>query len=75
MRHLNRITALIQSLPIGQPPKNYMAYNGAPAQVYDHLENLHGYTEVDRIELDNLNISTAEKNELEQLLRAGVYLP
>ena len=70
-----RYPYLIQSLPIGQPPKNYMAYNGAPAQVYDHLENLHGYTEVDRIELDNLNISTAEKNELEQLLKTGVYLP
>lgn len=70
-----RYPYLIQSLPIGQPPKNYMAYNGAPAQVYDHLENLHGYTEVDRIALDNLNISTAEKNELEQLLKAGVYLP
>ena len=70
-----RIPYIIESLPIEATPKHYLNYNGAPAQVYDHLENLHGYTEVDRIELDNLNISTAEKNELEQLLKAGVYLP
>lgn len=66
---------LIQTLPIGQPPDNYEAYQGVPSMITAELGDLTGYTEVETVICDTLNKCTQdEKNTIISLLKSGVII-
>lgn len=66
---------LIQTLPIGQPPDNYEAYQGIPSMITAELGDLTGYTEVETVICDTLNKCTQdEKNTIISLLKSGVII-
>ena len=66
---------LVQSLPIGQPPDNYEAYQGIPSMITAELGDLTGYTEVETVICDTLNKCTQdEKNTIISLLKSGVII-
>lgn len=72
-----RYPYLIQSLPIGQAPKNYAQLQGIPSQIHFKLTDLvgKGYTEVGAIVVDTLSTCTdEEKTEIINILRGGVIL-
>lgn len=52
---------------------NYMQYIGNPLNQTLSLSNVSGYTKVEEIHLDG-NVTSEEKNEIEQLLHEGIYL-
>ena len=68
-----RYPYLIQTLPIGQPPKHYNHLQGVPSQISAQLSTLSGYTEVDSVVVDTLNCPQEEKEAIYKLLK-GVYL-
>ena len=66
---------LIQTLPIGQPPENYEAYQGVPSMITAELGDLTGYTEIDTVICDTLTRCTQdEKNTIISLLKSGVII-
>ena len=69
-----RYPYLIQTLPIGQPPKNYNHLQGVPSQISAQLSTLSGYTEIDAVVVDTLNCPQEEKEAIFKLLKGGVYL-
>ena len=70
-----RYPYIVQCLPIGQVPDNYMSLNGVPSQTYAKLSTLSGYTEIDRVITDTLTSCTAEeKEQIIRLLKNGVVL-
>lgn len=69
-----RYPYLIQTLPIGQPPKHYNHLQGVPSQISAQLSTLSGYTEVDAVVVDTLNCPQEEKEAIYKLLKGGVYL-
>ena len=69
-----RYPYLIQTLPIGQPPKDYNHLQGVPSQISAQLSSLSGYTEVEAVVVDTLNCPQEEKEAIYKLLKGGVYL-
>lgn len=69
-----RYPYLIQSLPISQAPNNYDMMHGSPSMLYRNLQDLHGYTEINAINLDSINASSAEKSELMNIMKSGFYI-
>lgn len=69
-----RYPYLIQTLPIGQPPKGYNHMQGVPSQIAAQLSTLSGYTEVEAVVVDTLNCPQEEKEAIYKLLKGGVYL-
>ena len=63
---------LIIERPIQQIPKNYLKEYGAPSNIYSKISELSGYTELESVHLDNVNLTYSEKNELASLLDNGV---
>lgn len=63
---------LIIERPIHQTPKNYLEEYGSPSNVTKKISELSGYTEIDSIHLDDVNLTYDEKNELMRLLNNGV---
>ena len=69
-----RYPYLIQSLPIGQTPKNYKNLQGIPSQIYKKLSDLTGYTEVDAVIVNTLTCTEEEQLQIIQQLKEGVIL-
>ena len=65
---------LIITRPIQSIPNNYKQYYGYPLNITTELNALSGYTEVEEIHLEGLNINTLEMSELDNLLKSGVIL-
>lgn len=65
---------LIETSPIVNSPANYKHLQGIPSQIYDVLGNLEGYTEVSAINLDSINASKSEKDNLLSILKSGFYI-
>lgn len=65
---------LIETSPIVNSPANYKHLQGIPSQIYDVLGNLEGYTEVSAINLDTINASKSEKDNLLSILKSGFYI-
>ena len=65
---------LIITRPIQSIPNNYKQYYGYPLNITTELNTLSGYTEVEEIHLEGLNINTLEMSELDNLLKSGVIL-
>ena len=69
-----RYPYIIQSLPIGQTPKNYKSLQGIPAQIYKKLGDLTGYTEIDAVIVNTLTCTEEEQEQIIQQLKEGVIL-
>lgn len=63
---------LIIERPIQQVPKNYLQEYGSPCNLTEKVSDLSGYTELESIHLDSVNLTYNEKNELITLLNNGV---
>lgn len=53
-------------------PSDYRDFNGYPSNITSQLGDLEGFTQVERIHLDNIDCTDNEKNEIERLLMEGV---
>lgn len=69
-----RYPYIVQCLPIGQAPDNYMGLNGVPSQTYAKLSTLSGYTEIDRVIVNTLTCTEDEQKQIVALLKEGVIL-
>ena len=69
-----RYPYIVQCLPIGQVPDNYMSLNGVPSQTYAKLSTLSGYTEIDRVIVNTLTCTEDEQKQIVALLKEGVIL-
>lgn len=70
----NRKPYIVQCLPIGQAPDNYIELNGIPSQIYAKLSTLSGYTEIDRVIVNTLTCTEDEQKQIVALLKEGVIL-
>lgn len=55
-------------------PLNQKVLQGYPSLIYSRLGDLSGYTEIESINLENINATDEEKTELFNLLNTGVIL-
>ena len=55
-------------------PDQYGQYNGRPSQMYLNLDTLHGYTEIQAIQLTGFSATNPELAEIASLLKGGVIL-
>lgn len=55
-------------------PKQFGFYNGYPCNKYLKLGDLHGYTEVEEIHLEDFSCTDSELSEIESMLQDGVIL-
>lgn len=55
-------------------PQNQNILQGYPSLIYSRLGDLSGYTEIESINLENINATDEEKTEIFNLLNSGVIL-
>lgn len=67
-----QIPYLIITLPSQCVATNQSSYTGYPLHVERALSDLTGYTEVERIHLENMTCTDEELTEIEELLKSGV---
>ena len=65
---------LIGEIPRQSVPKNYNQFAGYPSNISAVLGDLSGYTEVETIYLAGITATSDELNEIENLLKSGVYI-
>lgn len=65
---------IIVDLPTQSLPANFKHEKGFTSNITASLGSLTGYTEVEYIELDSLDCTDEEKEEIKRLLASGVYL-
>ena len=71
----NKKPYIIIERPSISVPKSYGHNIGYKSEITAKLSDLHGFTTVKAIHLDNVVATSEEKDELESLLRSGVVLP
>ena len=71
----NKKPYIIIERPSISIPRSYPHNIGYKSEITAKLSNLHGYTTVKAIHLDNVVATAEEKDELETLLLSGVVLP
>ena len=71
----NKKPYIIIERPSISVPKSYGHNIGYKSEITAKLSDLHGFTTVKAIHLDNFVATAEEKDELESLLRSGVVLP
>ena len=55
-------------------PANYDDVRGRPSDVGGKIGDFSGYTEFDRVDVDGIFCTDAERSEIENLLQSGVYI-
>ena len=65
---------LIIERPKQSLPEYQNTFTGYPSNITANIGSLSGYTEFETINLDGLSLTSSEKDELETLLKGGVYL-
>ena len=65
---------LIIERPKQSLPERQNTFTGYPSNITSNVGSLKGYTEFETINLDNLFLTDAEKEELTNILKGGVYL-
>lgn len=65
---------LIIERPKQSLPEYQNTFTGYPSNITANVGSLSGYTEFESINLDGLSLTSSEKDELETLLKGGVYL-
>ena len=68
----NQTPMLIIERPRPAVPENLNQFRGNTFYVTRKLDNVHGYTVIDLINLDGIPCTSSEKNELENILKQGV---
>ena len=71
----NKKPYIIIERPSISIPRSYPHNTGYKSEITSKLSDLHGFTTVKAIHLDNVTATAEEKDELESLLRSGVVLP
>lgn len=65
---------LILTRPKQAHPENQSHYTGYPSFITEKLSSLTGYTEIEKIHLENVPATDEELTEIETLLKGGVIL-
>lgn len=55
-------------------PEQYGKYNGYPSLTFQQFSALEGYTEVQQVQLTNINATANELDEIQSLLKTGVIM-
>lgn len=70
----NQKPFIIKETPRQCMPLSQQKYTGFPSYQTQRLGNLRGYTEVESVNLSGIPANDSELNEIESLLKGGVYL-
>lgn len=65
---------LLRTVPNQSLPKNYQDLEGYPSNIAGPLTKFSGFTAVESIDLNGLDATKEEINEIKQLLIGGVYI-
>lgn len=65
---------LIGEIPRQSVPEHYNKYAGYPSNISAVLGDLSGYTEIETIHLSGINATKPELEEIETLLKGGVFI-
>ena len=65
---------LIGEIPRQSVPENYNEFAGYPSNIKATLSDLSGYTEIETVYLEGIAATDSELNEIETLLKGGVFL-
>lgn len=65
---------LIATRPREARPSNYKILNGIPSEIGGKLITFSGFTQVSSVKVDIPNATDEEKNEIEKLLKEGVFI-
>lgn len=65
---------LLRTVPRQSLPTNYMDLEGYPSNVAGPLSKFYGFAAVESIDLNGINATKEELDEITSLLRGGVYL-
>ena len=65
---------LLREVPRQSLAKNYMDLEGYPSNVAGPLSNFYGYAAVESIDLNGINATKEELDEIRSILAGGVYL-
>jgi len=65
---------LLRTVPNQSLPKNYQDLEGYPSNIAGPLTNFSGFTAVETIDLNGLDATKEEIDEIKQLLIGGVYI-
>lgn len=65
---------LLRTVPNQSLPKNYQDLEGYPSNIAGPLTKFSGFTAVETIDLNGLDATKEEINEIKQLLIGGVYI-
>lgn len=65
---------LIAQAPNISRPSDYASIHGYPSNICETLGNLRGFTQVEEVEFEGLTATEEEKDEIKELLKAGVVL-
>lgn len=65
---------LIGEIPRQSVPENYNKFAGYPSNIKATLSDLSGYTEIETVYLEGIAATDSELNEIETLLKGGVFL-
>lgn len=69
-----QVPYLIMQRPKQSLARTHAATKGYPANISVQLGSISGYAEIDAIDLEGVPCTQAEAEEIEQLLKSGVYL-
>lgn len=70
----NQKPFIIKETPRQCMPLSQQKYTGFPSYQTQRLGSLHGYTEVEAVNLSGIPANDSELSEIESLLKGGVYL-
>lgn len=65
---------LIIERPRQSVPERQNHFTGYPSNMFATIGSLSGYTEFERVNIDGITLTDEEKDELENILKGGVYL-
>ena len=65
---------LLRTLPQQSLPENYISLEGYPSNVAGPLSKFSGYVGVESINLNNIAATKAELDEIDSLLKGGVFI-
>ena len=67
-----QIPYIIITRPRQSVPTNLQHFTGFPSNITVNLSTLRGYTEIDKIHIENVRATSEELDELERILKEGV---
>ena len=70
----DKIPHLLITRPIQSFAQNYNKYNGYPSNITEKIDNLQGFTKIDKINLTGISATAEEIEQITTLLKSGIII-